>query len=217
MEKIEKKIKELIKEIEHLAKRFDSIGSFYSLRYEINELGENELTIDKTEYIEDNIENIGKIEEGLSDLPIVPELEFSDEDKEDLLSNDYDDGVYQSQEESLKSINDTWYNYSMETTDLLFDTFNRLKGYTYTLIDLLDKNLQKEYKDRLIKINIEYIQKKKYLNVNEFAEVYHMSKTQQQTRRGRLHDPLPYHQHVEGGKILYDVEEIEKWRENGNK
>lgn len=218
MEKIEKKIKELIKEIEYLAKRFDAIGLFYSLRYEINELGDNELTINRTEYIEETgLDNIEKLDINLDSSVPEQELEFSDEEKNDLLTNNYDDGVYEFKEESLKNLNDTWYSYSLEVTELLFENFNSLKGYAYTLIDLLDKNSQKEYKDRLIKINIEYIQKKKYLNVNEFAEVYHMSKTQQQTRRGRLHDPLPYHQHVEGGKILYDVEEVEKWKQNGNK
>jgi hypothetical protein len=47
--------------------------------------------------------------------------------------------------------------------------------------------------------------------------IHNMSKTSQQNYRERLYDPLPYHQKVEGGKITYIVEEIEKWLENQHK
>lgn len=58
------------------------------------------------------------------------------------------------------------------------------------------------------------IQSKKYINVKEFEEIYDISKSSQRDFRGRLHNPLPYHQKVFRGKILYDVSEIEKWFEN---
>lgn len=58
------------------------------------------------------------------------------------------------------------------------------------------------------------IQAKKYINVKEFEEIYDISKSSQRDYRGRLHNPLPYHQKVFRGKILYDVDEIEKWFEN---
>ncbi len=58
------------------------------------------------------------------------------------------------------------------------------------------------------------IQSKKYINVKEFEEIYDISKSSQRDFRGRLHNLLPYHQKVFGGKILYDVNEIKKWFEN---
>lgn len=215
MEKIEKKIKELIKEIEHLAKRFDSIGSFYSLRYEINKLGDNELTINRREYIEESsLDNIEKLDINLDSSLPIQELEFSEEEKNDLLTNNYDDGVYEFREESLKNLNDTWYNYADEVTELLYDNFNRLRDYTYGLIDLLDKDSQKEYKDKLLKINIEFIQKKKYITVRELTKIYNMSPETQKRRRARIHDTLPSIQVAEGCKIMYNVEEVDIWLEN---
>lgn len=58
---------------------------------------------------------------------------------------------------------------------------------------------------------------KKFLTVKEFAEKYNIGKTSQQNYRGRFHDPLPYHQKVLGGKITYNVEEVERWFENQHK
>ena len=58
---------------------------------------------------------------------------------------------------------------------------------------------------------------KKFLTVKEFAEKYNIGKTSQQNYRGRLHDPLPYHQKVLGGKITYNVQEVEEWFENQHK
>ena len=63
-------------------------------------------------------------------------------------------------------------------------------------------------------LKIAKIQQKKNITVKEYTEIYDMSKGAQETARGRLHDPLPYHQIVPGGKITYNVEEVEKWREN---
>jgi len=65
--------------------------------------------------------------------------------------------------------------------------------------------------------NIEFLQAKKIITVKEFAEIYSISKTSQQNYRSRLYDPLPYHQKVEGGKITYIVDEVEKWFENQHK
>ncbi|MCD4668004.1 MAG: hypothetical protein K8R44_05385 [Sulfurimonas sp.] len=58
------------------------------------------------------------------------------------------------------------------------------------------------------------IQAKKYITVKEFEEIYSVSKTSQQNYRGRIYDPLPYHQKVFRGKILYNVQEVEQWFEN---
>jgi len=61
------------------------------------------------------------------------------------------------------------------------------------------------------------IQAKKYITVKDFSEIYNISKTSQQNYRERLNDPLPYHQKVEKGKIVYVVKEIEQWFENQHK
>lgn len=58
------------------------------------------------------------------------------------------------------------------------------------------------------------IQAKKYITVKEFSEIYNVSISSQQNYRGRLYDPLPYHQKVQRGKITYIVDEVEKWLEN---
>lgn len=62
--------------------------------------------------------------------------------------------------------------------------------------------------------NIEFIQQKKYITVKEFEIIYNISRTSQQNLRARLHDSLPYHQKVFGGKIVYVVTEVENWFEN---
>ena len=77
---------------------------------------------------------------------------------------------------------------------------------------------EEQYKEVLdIEQQMKKIQSKKNITVKEFTEIYNVSKTSQQNYRGRIHDPLPYHQKVEGGKITYNVEEVEKWFENQHK
>jgi len=61
------------------------------------------------------------------------------------------------------------------------------------------------------------IQSKKFITIKEYTDIYGASKTSQQGYRGRRKNPLPYKQEVEGGKILYSIEEVEKWRDNGYK
>jgi len=61
------------------------------------------------------------------------------------------------------------------------------------------------------------IQTKDYITVKEFAIKYNISKDSQQVYRGRLHDPLPYHQKVPRGKIVYVVKEVEQWFDNQHK
>lgn len=68
-----------------------------------------------------------------------------------------------------------------------------------------------------IEKNMVKLHGKKYLSVKEFEEKYNMSKSSQQQYRSRLYDSLPYHQKVEGGKIIYIVDEVEKWFENQHK
>jgi hypothetical protein len=81
---------------------------------------------------------------------------------------------------------------------------------------LLDKEQQNQEVLQIEK-NMARLHGKTYLSVKEFEEKYNMSKSSQQQYRSRLYDSLPYHQKVEGGKIVYIVEEVEKWFENQHK
>jgi len=84
------------------------------------------------------------------------------------------------------------------------------------LNSLLDKQNQSEEILQIEK-NMAKLHGKKYLSAKEFEEKYNMSKSSQQQYRSRLYDSLPYHQKVEGGKIIYIVDEVEKWFENQHK
>lgn len=84
------------------------------------------------------------------------------------------------------------------------------------LNNLLDKQDQNEVVLQIEK-NMAKLHGKKYLSVKDFEEKYNMSKSSQQQYRSRLYDPLPYHQKVEGGKITYIVDEVEKWFANQHK
>jgi len=84
------------------------------------------------------------------------------------------------------------------------------------LNNLLGKQDQSEEILQIEK-NMAKLHGKKYLSVKEFEEKYNMSKSSQQQYRSRLYDSLPYHQKVEGGKIIYIVDEVEKWFENQHK
>lgn len=84
------------------------------------------------------------------------------------------------------------------------------------LNNLLSKQDQSEEVLQIEK-NMARLHGKAYLSVKEFEEKYNMSKSSQQQYRSRLYDPLPYHQKVEGGKITYIVDEVERWFENQHK
>ena len=78
--------------------------------------------------------------------------------------------------------------------------------------DQLKKDAESEILE--IKKQMAKIQAKKIISVREFTDIYGDSKTTQQNYRGRMHDPLPYEQKVEGGKITYIVEKVEQWKAN---
>ncbi|MEN4046591.1 hypothetical protein [Sulfurimonas sp. NWX367] len=118
----------------------------------------------------------------------------------------------------------------------IFENENiRTNTYDFEEKDKLNKITTDKYDKPLIKLNnllkqeerykeileIEKhmikIQSKKNISVKEFTEIYNVSKTAQQNYRGRHNNPLPYHQKVEGGKIIYNVEEVERWFENQHK
>jgi len=72
------------------------------------------------------------------------------------------------------------------------------------LIVSLSKELKK-IKDSLSPEKIEM------LNVKELAQIYNIKEGQQKQLRGRLFNPLPFHQEKPGSKITYKREEIEEW------
>jgi len=76
--------------------------------------------------------------------------------------------------------------------------------------------LKKEAEKEILEVQKQMakIQAKKIISVREFTDIYGDSKTTQQNYRGRMHDPLPYEQKVEGGKVTYIVEKVEQWKAN---
>ncbi|RXI48393.1 hypothetical protein CRU99_00955 [Malaciobacter mytili] len=109
-------------------------------------------------------------------------------------------------------------NSNQEVFNMFFEFKNIYKHQIYNRYKRMNfKNLEEliEYlQNNDIKEEDLNIQVKKYINVKEFEEIYDISKSSQRDYIGRLHNPFPYHQKVFRGKILYDVEEIEKWLEN---
>ena len=81
--------------------------------------------------------------------------------------------------------------------------------------DLLKREAEQEVLE--VQKHMAKIQSKKFITIKEYTDIYGASKTSQQGYRGRRKNPLPYKQEVEGGKILYSIEEVEKWRDNGYK
>lgn len=50
-----------------------------------------------------------------------------------------------------------------------------------------------------------------YVSVKDLTRDYALSASQQKQFRGRIKDPLPFHQEGEGSKIRYKINEIEAW------
>lgn len=97
-----------------------------------------------------------------------------------------------------------------------FEAFEKYKNMLVKLNKLLKKEEQfKEIID--IEAQMKKIQVKNNITIKEFSEIYNISKTSQQNYRSRLNDPLPYHQKVAAGKIVYVVKEVEEWFENQHK
>lgn len=147
----------------------------------------------------DNIENFTKIP-SLSELLniMVSEYDIRNEDK--------------PSEEIILDCNE----YTQELYNHNVDTFNTLLDFALSILTIKENNKNKDYIN-LAKLRMEKIQTKKYITVKEFSDIYNISKTAQQNYRGRLNNPLPYHQIVENGNITYIVDEVEKWLENGFK
>jgi hypothetical protein len=108
------------------------------------------------------------------------------------------------------------YKYARELTELIRVDFEKIKKKALEIIELFEENKKEFYKKQIDSLDIEKIQKKKYINVKEFTEIYGKSSDWQKNRRSRIHDNLPYYQTTNGGKITYKVEEIDNWFENNN-
>jgi len=53
-----------------------------------------------------------------------------------------------------------------------------------------------------------------YIGTKELEKRFDIKERSQKAYRGRVKNPLPFHQDVENGKISYKVSEIEEWKSN---
>lgn len=109
-------------------------------------------------------------------------------------------------------------NVENETINEFIDDINVFLDFAYENDFIEEKicihKIKKSREIKYTKDHIEKIQAKKVLTVQELEVIYSIKKTTQQNYRSRIHDPLPYHQKVENGKITYLVDEVEKWIKN---
>lgn len=118
--------------------------------------------------------------------------------------------------ERERLINSDGYKYARELTELIRNNFRKIKESALGLSELLEDNKKEFYQNQIKSIDIEKIQKKKYITTKEFVEIFGFSEDWQKNRRARIRDRLPFIQTIDGGKITYNVEEIEIWFENNN-
>jgi hypothetical protein len=53
-----------------------------------------------------------------------------------------------------------------------------------------------------------------YIGTKELEKRFDIKERSQKAYRGRVKNPLPFHQETENGKIRYKVSEIEEWLKN---
>jgi len=87
--------------------------------------------------------------------------------------------------------------------------------YDKPLIKLNNLLKQEERYQEILDIEKQMIkiQVKKNISVKEYTDIYGDSDTSQKNDRGLVNNPLPYNQKVKNGKITYNVDEVEEWRE----
>jgi hypothetical protein len=124
-----------------------------------------------------------------------------------FFDNDYVDIFYEINEENE---NNKELNELLEIFDYIEEKNDKLLIKLNNLLDEKDKDNDINKLEEEIKL----IQNKKYITVNEFEKMFNVSKSSQRDLRSRLRNPLPYHQKIEGGKIVYVVSEVEKWFSN---
>ena len=78
---------------------------------------------------------------------------------------------------------------------------------TMKKVDMIKRITDKSQQD----VQQKSVSQKRYLSVKDLAEMYSISDSQQKALRGRVKNPLPFYQDGSGGKIRYNISEIEDW------
>ena len=50
-----------------------------------------------------------------------------------------------------------------------------------------------------------------YVGTKELERRFNIKERSQKAYRGRVHNPIPYYQDIENGKISYKISEVEQW------
>jgi hypothetical protein len=85
---------------------------------------------------------------------------------------------------------------------------NIIKEQTIQLSAIAAQMIEQNKKLNSITIQSEYI------GVKELERRFDIKERSQKAYRGRVKNPLPFHQDVENGKISYKVSEVEEWKRN---
>ncbi len=100
------------------------------------------------------------------------------------------------------------YYQNLEKTQTLEATALKL----YRLIDT-EIPFMEELKSEKAQ-EMEILQEKQFITVQEFSVIYGYSATQQKSLRARLRDPIPFSQKGHGHKVLYERRKVQKWLGN---
>jgi len=220
MKNIEKQINKLIKEIEECADNVEKLKNEFGITYirEFEDFEHSDLKLKLNRsytgcsayFIEkegayDFFSDSNELDEELARI----ESKYTEEEKKDIYKEETEPYILNDREDFV-------HKYAVKTTELLFDSFKKLKEQAKFLINLLEKHKQKEFIKRVDAIEIEKIQAKKLITVKEFTEIYNRGAEWQRNRRGKIHNKLPFRQEKKGGKVLYNVEEVENWFVNNS-
>lgn len=127
--------------------------------------------------------------------------------------------TYRDYKSRIKDPNNT----DFDIENVLKNALGLLKGSKREYFEIkramitLNNTLKEKEKIKVIvglEQEMKQIEAKKYITVKEFEKKYNLCSTSQQNYRGRMKDPLPYHQRVERGKITYNIDEVERWFQN---
>lgn len=130
--------------------------------------------------------------------PLLSEFDNLDEEEQDFFQQLINVRIKQRDPEY-----DIYADEEVKTSFGGLDIDNRLKS--------MEEMLQKLMTVKTAPHEQQAIEAKRHLTVDEFSKKYNISKTQQQTLRGK---GLPFRQLKENGKITYTTNEVEKWFEN---
>lgn len=102
--------------------------------------------------------------------------------------------------------------YQIDYDDYILEQFKEPREAINKLLEEIDE----EFDIVKVKKDMAKIHSKEVISVKEFKEKYGYSPEWQKNRRGRIHNSLPFIQTVEGGKITYNVKDVNIWFENEN-